>query len=353
RSLLPVSTTTGLTSNRPGLLDQLHQNPGRWQFAQAIRVLLNTAHKSQVSLRLVSDPDYSYTCRELTGATRERNHWQLSTTLPSLTGIHGVLPYGYQDQAHQLRVGEDNSGLQDFYGIFNQRILLNSYRCSTRNHLVCRFEQGILQQRQKPGNRVKKLPLGEQLCALAGVARPRMIPADQLVRYVGLLGQKTRSTVLLGQMLEDFFEVSVSLEKMSLRKHQLDDDCRSKLSSLRSSCNTLGNGALLGNSTWLPNNRFRLVITARDHAHKQRIEKDPQLLQQIQEFCDLFLGHSVSIDMCLRCTVAMIPAPQLTRQRKHSVKLGLQHSLQSGRDPQKTVLMALVHGINEHDCRSE
>ncbi|MGY0217414.1 type VI secretion system baseplate subunit TssG [Endozoicomonadaceae bacterium StTr2] len=334
--------------SQTGLLQQLQARPRQWQFAQAIRVLVQAADHAPVSLTLHSDSAYQYTSAQLTRVALEDNHWTLHATLPALTGLNGVLPYGYQDRAHQLRVGSDDSALQDFYEIFNQRVLLNSYHCTTRYQLTCRFEQGV---RLKRGNRPVSeqaggMTLGEQLCSLAAIPAPRSMPADHLVQWVGLLGQKTSSTRVLQQILTDYFELPVEVSASSLRRYRIDDDCRTALSAWRSPANTLGSGALLGNSTWLANNRVELVITARDVAHKQQIQDDAQMLEQIEELCNLFLRRRVEVNIRLRCTVAMLPTPQLSGKPQGAARLGKHNLLTSGRDSERKVAMTL--GRNGH-----
>ncbi len=324
------------------LLYRLQTSPGSWQFAQAIRVLLHHSRRSPVALSLVSEPGYRYTRSEVTQVKRVGNSWTLSVTLPSLSGLQGVLPYGYQDQAHQLRVGEDNTGLQNFYEIFNQRVLLNSYRVITRYRLACRFEEDIRSQRMGGLGKLnqERQSLAQQICALAGVPALRRLSAEHLVQYIGLLGQKTSSTALLEQILNDYFELPVTVSTVPLRRHHLDDECRTALSAWRNGANTLGDGALLGRSTWLASSKVELTIIVQDVRQKQKLERDTDLAEQLQELCHLYLGQKVDTAIRLQCCSDLLPRPQLSGKQSQAVQLGPHHYLQSGKQPDSKVLMA-------------
>ena len=335
-------------SSRNNLLRKLQAQPEQWQFAQAIRLILNSAGRSPVALALVSDPGYRHTKAEMTHIHYAQKTVTLTTTLPSLTGINGVLPYGYQDKAHQLRVGDDNAGLQNFYEVFNQRVLLNSYRCLTRYHITCRFEDGVWlkenRQRRSFQQRENLRTLGEQLCALTGVFNYPLLPADHLAPYVGVMGQRTVSAHLLKQILEDYFGLQISVTSYPLKKRTLDDDCRSRLTSSKEETNSLGAGALLGGSCWLTNNRLKLVIHASTPEQKRRIETDSQLHTRIQAFAQLYLRRQVDIDLQLECDSDLLPQPQLKSDSEEKVQLGMSHSLQSGHKPNRKVSMTLGRG---------
>ncbi|MRI32661.1 hypothetical protein EOPP23_06625 [Endozoicomonas sp. OPT23] len=338
----------GKYSGKSNLLRRLQNQPEQWQFAQAIRLILNGAGRSPVALALISDPGYRHTKAEMTEIRYIRKTVTLTTTLPSLTGINGVLPYSYQDKAHQLRVGEDNASLQDFYEIFNQRVLLNSYRSLTRYHITCRFEDGVWlkenRQRRSFQQRENLRTLGEQLCSLTGVTRYPLLPADHLVPYVGVMGQRTVSTCLLKQILEDYFGLTISVSSQPLKKYPLDDDCRSQLTSRKTETNALGSGALLGGHSWLANNRLTVVIHAGNAEQKRMVETDCRLHARVQAFAQLYLRRQVDIDLQLECNSDMMPQPQLKTDRAERVQLGMSHSLQSGSKPVSKVSITLGRG---------
>ncbi|WP_281647028.1 type VI secretion system baseplate subunit TssG [Parendozoicomonas sp. Alg238-R29] len=299
-----MSKTTGVSQMRPASLAiELQTKPERWQFAQAVKTLLGSKQQAPLTLDLLNDPGYRVTDAEVTGVSCMGSHWTLSVTLPALTGIHGVLPYGYQDSAHRLRVGSDNAGLQDFYDIFSQRNLWNSYRVITRNRLVCLFESD-----KRASSR---LSLGDQLCALAGLQKPQHIPADHLSAYAGLIGQKSTSPALLQQILVDYFAMDISVSAVPLRKHYLTDECRTGLSAWPTDTNRLGQGALVGRSTWLASDRLEIRIRVASARDRRRLERDQKLMSVMSEMCRLFLGHRVDFAICLHCPSEFLPQAQL------------------------------------------
>lgn len=290
---------------------ELQAAPHKWQFSQAMRVLLSDAASHKVTLDLISDPGYRTVDAEIIAASRLGNHWTLSATLPALTGIAGVLPYSYQDTAHKLRVSRDESGLQDFYDIFNQRVLWHSYQATTRNHFSCRYEAGL-----KPDNHSgKKQSLGEQLCAFAGIAtgdERRLIPADHLARYAALLGQSNCSTSLLQQVLEDYFELEIDIVPEDVRKQPLNREFCTALSVWETDTNQLGSGTLLGKSSWLAGGRLDIRIHVASAKQKQRLEQDRQLIPKVSEFCRLMTKGQADFDIHLQCPAELLPQAQLT-----------------------------------------
>ena len=300
----------------------LQTRPHNWQFTQAMRVLLASAASHKVTLDLISDPGYRTVDSEVAAASCSGHHWTLSATLPALTGIAGVLPYSYQDTAHKLRVGRDESGLQDFYDIFNQRVLWHSYRTTMRNRLNCRYEEGL-----KSDNRsIPRQTLGEQICALAGIAQPCLIPANHLARYAALLGQGHCPTSLLQQVLEDYFELAIDIVPTEVRKQPLNNEFRSALSAWATETNQLGSGALLGKSTWLAGGRLDIRIKVASAKQKQRLEQDDQLLPRISEFCRLMTKGQTDFDIHLQCPAELLPQARLASEpnpaQSKSVGLG-------------------------------
>ena len=339
-----MSTTTGLSSGSQALLKRLQSAPHKWQFAQAIRTLLNTRAATVTNVFLVSDPGYAHTSAELTNVRIYKGQWQLSATLPSLTGINGVLPFGYQDQAHWLSLNEDNTGLQDFYELFNQRVLLNTYKAMTRYQLCCRFEEG----HKVSGSRIQKtahhrpLTLGEQLCSLMGVTQPKSMPTDHLVRYAGLLGQKSRSPELLCRGLRDYLQLDIQIAAVPLQRKKLEQECRSCLAVYRTPSNTLGAGALLGSNIWLPANKIVLRIFPRNRAEKERIEKDSILHSRMLEMCRLYLSQQVDVEVHLQCTGEMVSVPVLSKSKEQAARLGSSHRLRNTRNPDDQVMITLA-----------
>lgn len=124
-----------------------------------------------------------------------------------LTGPQGVLPHAYTLLV-QDRLRERDGALRDFLDLFHHRIISLFYQAWRKHQFTVAREDGTHDR------------LSEHLLDLIGLgtasARDRLaLPDEALIYRAGLIAPQTRGAASLQQLIEDFFEVPVSVEQFA------------------------------------------------------------------------------------------------------------------------------------------
>lgn len=286
------------------LIQSLAQQPGRWSFVQAVRLLQRQLTDGE-QLILSADPGYGYQAGTVTGLRRNGNGWTLRCNLPALTGYQGVLPYSYQDLIHQQRLSADNPALNDFFDSFNQRSLALTFRTETRYSPVVRYEQEVLFQ---------GAPFSQTFVRLGGIQQaPDGIPAAHLLQYLGLIGLKSADPRGLQQLLEDYFELKFEVAAEAMQQRPVVDSFRSRLDRFGRSQNRLGQGCWLGAKANLYRPKLQVRVCPRSAAELKRLRASPILARDIRHMIELYLGKPVPFELVIWCPRRYLQPPQLSR----------------------------------------
>lgn len=295
------------TPQRPqpiGVIDRLLEEPHRFGFFQAVRLLerwfvqQERLHPSEVlgrrlqfrnSLSLafpaseiaqfnavaappvavdVELPDDPSSLNAVAGATakgaepvhakrqsRSVAHVEITPAFMGLLGVGGTLPAFYTELfAHRELYQKDSAG-RAFMDIFLHRAVVLFYQAWCKHRLPIQFEAD---------RRNQFLPM---LLAVAGVghsslrdrlhAREGGVSDDTLAYFSGALQQRTVSASVLQRVLEQHFQVPVRLDQFIGRWFALPVENQSQLGG---SNTQLGGGAVSGGRVWQRDLRMRLTI---------------------------------------------------------------------------------------------
>ena len=267
----------------PGVAQQLLQDPHRFGFFQAMRILEHmfagapgSAKAPLDRLRFRNSLSLSFPASEIEAveawsedgvklekaaaiehavATETVGSVSLTPAFVGFTGVSGVLPLHYTELLAQREIYERDRGPRAFLDIFLNRVASLHYAAWKKHQLGVQYE---LDRRER------FLPL---ILSLAGVGmgslRGRMVDGegdvfDQAVaHYAGGIRQHPVSAMFLQRILGDYFGADVRVEQFVGGWYPVPEKARTRLGVGNAS---LGSTALAGDRLWQRDLRMRLWI---------------------------------------------------------------------------------------------
>ena len=255
-----------------GVIRHLLAEPYRYQFVQAVRILLCWLRQQNVShaqafgqvLRFRNSLSLSFPASEIERLARDE-HEQL-TLVPAFMrflGASGTLPLHHSQRIAAYRLSSKDAGVSAFLDIFSHRMVALYYQACEKYRL-----ESMLQTQAKD----EQLLL---LSALAGVQRDALpssgeagaVTQDVAAWYAGLLRCRPVSAQAVGRVLAEYCGVPVTLQQFVGGWDYLEKNRRSLLGSVNF---TLARGATLGLRLWRHDMRVCLHIGPLDPASLQR-----------------------------------------------------------------------------------
>lgn len=257
----------GNRASAPSLQEALFEEPYRFDFFQAVRLLARLDPDRALvgreglprrecvrfrALPSLSFPPSSIAALEPPGDPTDPP--AMAVAFLGLYGPSATLPTVYTELIIE-RLGKGDRTLAAFLDLFNHRMVSLFYRAWEK------YRPAIARERGESDDR-----FADHLYALMGLGisplRNRLAVADAaLLPAAGLFAQRRRPAVALEAILSDYFGRPVTVESFQGRWLHLDPDDCSKLSrpSLGSN-NQLGLSLVLGTKVWDEQSKFRLRI---------------------------------------------------------------------------------------------
>jgi type VI secretion system protein ImpH len=272
------------------LIARLLAEPQRFEFVQAVRVLLLWLGEHGVPqrralerhLRFHNSLALGFPAGQVEALVPERvpdepPHFHLTATFMGLLGAHGGLPAHVTERIAAWEHAQPDAQLAEapraFLDIFTTRMLTlfyGAWRKYRVEHAVADGKDAFL-------------PL---LLALAGFA-PGMphdgVEDSTLARYAGVLGQRPASAAVLAQVLSHHFGVPVALQEGVGYWDRLAPEEQSALGGVMNApmggpagrpagmpSTVLGQAAVLGERCWRPDLRVRVRIGPLTRAQFER-----------------------------------------------------------------------------------
>lgn len=279
-----------------GVIDRLLEDPHRFGFFQAVRLLerwfvqqerlhpsevvgrrlqfrnslslafpaSEIAHfkavaAAQVDVELPDDPRVEPVSdakpAQAMRQSRSVQHIELTPAFMGLLGTSGTLPAFYTELLAQRELYQKDDSGRAFMDIFLHRAVVLFYQAWRKHRLPIQFEADRLNQ---------FLPM---VLAVAGVghqalrdrlrAREGGVSDDTLAFFSGALQQRTVSATVLQSVLAEYFQVPVKLDQFVGRWFALPMDNQTRLGG---SNVQLGGGAVSGERVWQRDLRMRLTL---------------------------------------------------------------------------------------------
>jgi type VI secretion system protein ImpH len=237
------------------LREILEQDPNSVHFFQAVRLLgrlypernpvgLFVSPSSEV-VRFSSVPSLSFPASEIQEfAVADNGQPALAVNFMGLCASVGVLPSVYVEFLLE-RAREKDPGPADFFDLFNHRMISLFYRGWQKHHFYIAFE------RTGTGDDL----ITQKLLDLIGLGveplRHRMeIDDEACLYYSGLLSQRRPTAQGLKQLLEDYFDVPVSVQQFTGMWRRLPLNNRTFLLGSDTFNERLGIGTIVGDEAF-------------------------------------------------------------------------------------------------------
>ncbi|WP_215408490.1 type VI secretion system baseplate subunit TssG [Janthinobacterium sp. JC611] len=253
-------------------MPDLLAEPYRYQFVQAVRILLcwlrrqNVSHAQAFSqvLRFKNSLSLRFPASEIEQLTLDDNEQlTLTPTFMRFLGVGGTLPLHHSERIATHRWSSKDDGVSAFLDIFSHRMVVLYYQAWEKYRI-----ESALETRAQD----EQLPL---LMALAGVRRTALpsseetdvVTQDVAAWYAGLLRCRPVSAQAIAPVLAEYCGVPVSLQQFVGGWDYLEKNRRSLLGSVNF---TLARGATIGLRLWRQDMRVCLHIGPLDPAGLQR-----------------------------------------------------------------------------------
>ena len=321
--------------NHPILIERLFAEPYRYEFFQAVRLVLRWLSESGIppdealvrSLRFENSLSLGFAPSALESMSfdpRQGGRVRMTPAFIGLLGAKGALPLHYTERIADYQSTTKDESARAFLDLFSNRAVA-LYFLAWQKH---RIEMAV----EAEGDRF--MPM---LLALSGVSAPQAgagpVCAATLAYYAGVLRQRPVSPVVLCRVLADIFKVPFRLEQAVGHWSGLAEDERSKLG--RAGC-VLGQNAMLGTRTWRPDLRARLHIGPLDAARFERFLPHAEATAALQQMLTLFGTPTVSYEIRPVLRAADVSEAQLAGGAAPGVRLGydafLAGARRAGRD---------------------
>ena len=169
---------------------------------------------------------------------------RLFVNFMGLSAAVGVLPHAYTEFLLERARAKDR-GPGDFFDIFNHRIISLFYRAWQKYRFYIAYE------RTGSGDDVISARLLDLVgLGTAGLTHRLDIEDEACLYYAGLLSARRPTAQGLKQLLQDYFEVPVSVEQFTGTWRRLPEQNRTFLRDSGAFCERLGMGTIVGDEAF-------------------------------------------------------------------------------------------------------
>lgn len=298
-----------------GLIDQLFEDPHRFEFFQAVRLLertLNARHGPSADLlpsqlRFRNSSSLAFPASEIEslkvhwkeveangGTATEVDRIDITPAFMGLLGVSGALPHVYTEQIAQRELYQKDFAARSFLDLFSNRVLALFYKAWKKSRLQLQYETD---RRNRFAPMVLALaglgqtPLTDRLQADAGG-----VDDEGLAFFAGMLQQRTLSASQLQRMLSRYLKVPVRIEQFCGRWYTLPPEARTALGQ---GGGQLGRNALSGERVWQRDLRVRVMLGPLDHRMFLRFLPGAPGATALREILTLLSGVSLEYEISI------------------------------------------------------
>ena len=301
---------------RKELLRQLEEEPHKFGFFQAVRLLEN-AHpglpRVGTSLRLRDDPIRFAQSPSLAFAPSALARFTpgdgdkpptLDQRFFGLFGPNGPLPLHLTEYARErARRMPSDRALVRFLDMFHHRLLSLLYRAWAEASPTVSLD--------RPDND----PFSRWVASLAGYGQATLMGRDSVpdgarLAAAGIIGRTVHGAEGLERILNDFFRVPVRVHQWQPHWMRLPEDAHSRI-GLRNAPVGLGQNAVVGAKVWDCQNRFRVEIGPLTLEQYKRFLPGGESMKRLKDWVLNYIGYELSCEMHLVLMKDEVPAVRI------------------------------------------
>jgi type VI secretion system protein ImpH len=241
----------------------LENEPFSFHFFQAVRLLHripslrfpagNFAQPAEEVVRFSARPSLAFPASDIHDLVwDEAGQAHMEIEFMGLCASLPVLPVVYTEYLLEKAREKDRS-MEDFFNIFNHRIVSLFYRAWEKYRCYIEFERSG-KDKLSP-KLLDFLGLGT-----AGLQERTGLPDLTFLHYLGNLAHQIRSSLSLKQILEEYFEVPVEIQEFAGTWRRLSPQDRTVLSETGGDNERLGIGTVAGDEVWDIHGRIGVAL---------------------------------------------------------------------------------------------
>ncbi len=308
------SATAPVDLERWPIAAMLDREPYRFEFFQAVRLLMRMAPRRQVVGRFTNpadevvrfgvNPGVMFPASQIQELERpRRGPARMRVNFMGLTGPSGVLPLMYSQTVLDRMRARDHA-LRDFYDLFNHRMISLFYQAWEKYRFPIPYERGELD------------PFSHHLLALLGLATPGLqdrqdVPDDSLLFYSGLLALHARSAQALKQVLSDYFDVPVEIEQFVGAWYPVEVESQCSLGDGLKYSERLGYGAVVGDEVWDQQSRVRIQLGPLTLERYMEFLPGREAYRHLRALAEFYAGEEYDVEIQLILKRAEVPVCEL------------------------------------------
>ena len=246
---------------------QLFREPWRFEFFQAVRLLMQLApdrapigrwaNPGDEVARFSASTSLAFPPSEIQALEAPVDHAgaasspvRMTVNFMGLTGPQGVMPHVYTEHA-ATRARADDTAFRDFLDLFQHRVISLFYRAWEKH-------RSVVVQELHGEDRLRDHLLDLAGLGTSGLRNRLPLPDDLLAFYAGLYAGRTRSADGLARLVGDYFDVPASVEQFAGAWRRVDGGGQSALGA-DGDAGRLGFG-VLGDAAWDPHSGVRIRL---------------------------------------------------------------------------------------------
>jgi type VI secretion system protein ImpH len=301
------------------VLRELLREPWRFEFPQAMRVLLRNSDHGNTMLAadrrydVVKEPvrigvhqSLAFPASDVQSLTPGVDgKAEMSINFLGLTGPSGVLPLHYTEFLMDRARDGDHSPAE-FLDIFNHRMAMLFYYAWEK------YRFSIARERRPDHDMFRQI-----LLSLAGLGtehlQRRQFTSDEFfAKYASILAIQQRSASSLETILTDYFNVPVDIQQFAGDWYLLEDDSTTRFRDDDSESERLGYGVVVGDEYWSQEFMARVRIGPLDLSTFKRFLRGGPDLLRIEEICRFFSRGELNFEIQLVLLKDEIPETRLS-----------------------------------------
>ncbi|MAD44719.1 MAG: type VI secretion system baseplate subunit TssG [Oceanospirillaceae bacterium] len=334
------------------LIEQLQNEPYRFDFFQAVRVLESAARldnsddevadepagglarPDQESVHFSVDPGLQFHGSDVSKVSQKRIHsrehhggaalqWQMEVAMLGLTGSQGVMPIAFSELVlAELR--KKNDALSAFFDLFNHRIVSLFYESWHKYQMGPEYERAKQTGGQKPDLFTDAL-LSVSGLGLSELRYRSAVNDEHIARYAGHFGRGICSAESLRSAIEGMFGFDTEIQQFKGEWYELSDDVRCRLPGEEHPegvNNQLGMSAVIGSVCYQIQNKFAVVVTPRSREEFMELSPGSKRLEELKSFIRMSVGAEQDYEIEVHLEDSKLPVQELLEPDQFQGLLG-------------------------------
>ena len=239
-------------------------------------------------------------------ASKDNTAYDMHVSFMGITGSNGVLPQHYTELVLE-RVRYKDTGMRDFFDLFNHRLLSLYYRAWEKYRFPIGFENYSEDEPDAFSNVLNQLTGNT---------------SSSGKYYAGFFNRKIRNVQGLKQVLNDFTGCEIEIAQFQGKWQQLAEADQTRLgkrSQPEGQFACLGHDACIGSKVWDINSSINITIKVNSKSNVKDFLNGGSINHGVKDIINKYLGTSIQHKLQLELLNEQVAISQLS---KNAIPLG-------------------------------